>query len=144
MIETKEKVIGARTYLVSALPAFKALDVLEKLTSAAGPAMAALAAGGQEAKVEVAAAALFARMSGGKLRELAGDLLASVAVVEDGKRRDMLKGFDVEYAGRLFEVMQVMAFAVEVSFGDFFAGLRDLLSGALPAVTANGSSSPTT
>jgi len=142
-IETKEKVIEGRRYLVTQLPAFKALDVLEMLSTVAGPAMAALATGGPEAQLEAAAALLFAKLGGGKLRTLANELLASVEVIEGGKKRAMLVGFDVEYAGRLFEVFTVMAFAVDLNYADFSAGVRGLLSGALQA-KASESISPST
>ena len=141
-METREKVIKDRRYMVTQLPALKALDVFEMLSSVAGPALAALATGGPEAKIEAAAALLFSRLGGGKLRVLANELLASVEVIDGGKKRSMLTGFDVEYAGRLWEVFEAMAFAVEVNFGDFYAGVRTLLASQTPAETASLSTSP--
>lgn len=128
-IEQRQKEIKGTTYVCTQMPSFRALDVFESLATIAGPALGAVLGGaGLETDTQAVAVALFSRLGGGKLRALAKDLLESVEVVTEGKKRPMLTGFDAEYGGRIFEVLQVMAFAAEVNFGDFFDGARGLFA----------------
>lgn len=57
--------------------------------------------------------------------------------------------FDVELAGEVFTVLKLMAFAIEVNFGDFFGVLRARIAkavaakqAAVAAALAQGSGSP--
>lgn len=144
-METKHKTIGLRTYSVAQLPTFKALDVFEQLSVLIGPAMTSLAASGMDGRVEPAIEALFSKMGGGKLKSLAAQLLDGVLVEENGKSAPMLTGFDLRYAGQLFEVFRVMAFVVEVNYRDFFDGAREVLAGFFrPQPADPASSSPIT
>ena len=143
-LQTMDKMIGGRLYRVAQLPAFQALDLLEQLTVLAGPALGALVKNGMKGQVdfESGAVRLFSSLGGGKLRALASGLLASTTVeLSPGKSPRMLDVFDVEYAGRLSEVFQVLAFALEVQFADFFDAAKDLL-GEFLAAQASASNSP--
>jgi hypothetical protein len=137
-MESQSKTIEGRTYTVTQYTALRALDVFELVSPVLAPAFAKLAGAGQEADIGPAIEALVARLGGGKLRQLANALLEPVQVTENNRIRNMLDGFDIAYAGRLGEVFQVLAFAVEVQFGSFFSGW--VRSGVAP--TAPASSSP--
>jgi len=103
-MEPATRSIGARSYTVAPLPAFKALDVFEMLSVVIGPAITALAAAGQSGEVQPVAEALFKQLGGGKLRNLANQLLEGVLVEEAGKTAMMTVGFDIRYAGQLFGI----------------------------------------
>jgi len=144
-MEPATRSIGARSYTVAPLPAFKALDVFEMLSVVIGPAITALAAAGQSGEVQPVAEALFKQLGGGKLRNLANQLLEGVLVEEAGKTAMMTVGFDIRYAGQLFEVFKVMAFVVEVNYRDFFDGVVALIEKFFPEKGGGPSSGfPTT
>jgi hypothetical protein len=128
-METMQRTINGRIYSVSQMPTFKALDVFEILSATIGPGIAAIASLGLDGDVTKVAEALFAKLGGGKLKALANQLLDGALVEENGKTSAMLTGFDLRYAGKLFEVFQVMAFVVEVNYKDFFDGVLTLLGG---------------
>lgn len=149
MIESKSKVINGRNYTVPQLPTFEALDTFEALSKVLGPGLAALSSAGMEGNLEPVAAALFGRLGGGELRKLATMLLKGVTVSLPAKNGEMaemqvLQIAATHFAGNLFEMFQVLAFAAEVNFADFFDGLRGLLAkrGPLPTEAALGSIFP--
>lgn len=137
MIESKSKVIGGKNYTVPQLPTFEALDTFEALSKVLGPGIAALSSAGLEGNLEPVAVAVFSRLGGGELRKLAMMLLKGVTVSLPAKNGEMaemqvLQILATQYAGKLFELFQVIAFAAEVNFADFFDGVRTLLAKRAP------------
>jgi len=134
-LETKDKIISGRRYQVTQLPAFQALDLLEQLTTLAGPALGALAKNGVSGQVDFEAGAvrLFASLGGGKLKAVTLALLSTTTVDLGDRSPRMLDIFDLEYAGKLSVVFKVMAFALEVQFQDFFDAAKSLLGEFLAA-----------
>lgn len=134
-LETKETIIDGRRYAVTQLPAFQALDLLEQLTTLAGPALGALAKNGVSGQVDFEAGAvrLFAGLGGGKLKAITLALLSTTTVDIGDRSPKMLDVFDLEYAGKLSVVFRVLAFAMGVQFADFFAAAKSVLGEFLAA-----------
>jgi hypothetical protein len=123
---TEERMIGARTYRATQLPAMRALRLLARLGRVAGPAFAVLLEAGAEGSIQGGARALFDRLGEDDVEQLVRGMLETVTV--DG--RSVLLGFDAEYAGKLDEVFLLVQFALEVQFGGFFAALAAATKGA--------------
>lgn len=127
-IQRKSRVIDGRTFEVEQLGAMAGIKMLRRLTAALGPALAKLvgdAKGGgavlDRSVSELAGAveALVDRLPEAELESLIKALLQGATI--DGK--PLLAVMELELAGQTLTILQVVAFAIEVNFGDFFAAL---------------------
>lgn len=109
----------------TALPPFRAIDLL--------PELAALADEANVAGSDAAAFLTIARkLGGGKARHLLPLVLAGtkITVTENGQPMPILlntvEAFDLAFDGRMSLIAPVVAMALEVSFRDFFDGFARL------------------
>lgn len=161
MLEPQTRTIDGFTVTLTPMPAWQSLEVLQQLSKMIGPALsklggAAAAAQGDEvaqaSALEGVAGALTGALSALKpaeVRELGQQLLKNCLVELDdtpGKQVPILKVFDTAFQGRILVALKIMAFSIEVNFGDFFAALRPALAaiGARVKAAAGPSSSPIT
>ena len=146
-IKTEEKQIGACIYRVSQLGAIKGRAAFLRLVKALGPIAGGLvdAKGKQAASLDLGD--LMARLT---LTEddltFFCDLFAekTFIVKSDGKTPRLDHCFDDHFAGRYLEMIQWLAFAVQVNFADFFGAALNAASGqaspSAPTEPAAGSS----
>lgn len=141
-LQTKKKVIDEFTFELTELPAFTALTAFQRFLAIAGPLLPTLAntfklmKGRTEAEMndearakllDVLAESLPKALSfskPGELEELSKVLLEPCLVQpKGGKMVRFLEVGDELLRGRLPVLMQLIAWAVGVHFGSFFAGL---------------------
>lgn len=145
MQEPKSKQIAGYVVTVSPLGAWQSLETLQTLSQMIGPALgklggAAAASVGSDVDAERKAlegvtqglmAALLA-LKPGELQTVGKALLANTLLLtpsaKPGEEIGILKVFDTEFAGQTLTVLKVIAFAIEVNYGDFFAALRPALA----------------
>lgn len=153
MQATQEKVIGGRTVAITQLPARRALKTLHRILKAIAPAAAqAVGAGATLGELKDIAGAkigglgnavetLFDRLSEQEFDDLVAVLLSSATL--DG--RPLMPQLDLAFQGRVLELLQVVKFAIEVNYADFFDALRGRLAAKAAerssALTASTSSS---
>lgn len=133
MIETKEKVISGSNYAVTQLPARRALRLQAKLVKLLGPAVSTIfvATGdldNADQSIPKAITALATQLDDKTFDQLVLDLLQG-QVRKNGKEITE-QVLDLEFAGKLNELFLVLAFVLEVNFGDFFQK-EGILSGFL-------------
>jgi hypothetical protein len=139
-INTQERTIDGRTYTVQQLPARKALKTLNRLGKVFGPALAqAATAVGSSAKLDIAAIdvaklggaveALFANLEDADLDHFVQTFLESSLV--DGA--PLYAQLDVVFMGKIDGLLKLLAFAVEVNFGNFMRGLGGAVRQLAPA-----------
>lgn len=150
--KTQTTTIGAHSYSVTQLPAWRATEVWYGLVSTAGPGVARILAGtlgardGKADMLELSAGvgALFDRLPWPTFRKLLEELLATATL--DGGSTMVLSQFDTLFQGDVMGVLQLGRFAIEVNYGNFTDALRRLAAagaGALAqAATPSVSSSP--
>ncbi len=117
-MDSYKKTIGASQYEVTLLPAKKGAKVLAKL-----PKLQGIVSGG---------------ISDEDLDFLCDTFAATTQVLQASAKGVMpLKDvFDLHFSGKYSEMLQWVAFCVEVNFKDFFpAGLGDMVAGALTKVS---------
>jgi hypothetical protein len=118
----KTRVIEGLTFSAQELSPFTVIDLSTEFadlisSSVGGKGALALAAG------------IMKGFGAGKLRELLPRLLQSVTTtVSDGGKPqritlDSVESMNIVFSGRMKALAQVVAFAVEVSFADFLAGI---------------------
>ncbi len=141
MLKTQERAIDGRTYTVQQLPARIALKALNRLGKVFAPAVAAATAafGGDatQAKLDTlqvdklggAIEALFAHLGDADLDFFIATFLET-ALVDGQPLRAQL---DVVFMGQIDGLLKLLAFAVEVNFGSFFAGLSGIAQRLAPA-----------
>lgn len=133
MLEVKTKQIGDWTVKVQQFAGRKNLDILVDLSALIGPAIAAaVPKGGSvlDAELDVAAIgnALMQNMNSAKVGSLVMRMVGST-FINDRAIDD--EYFDALFVGpKLWELPKVLAFVVEVNFGNFSA-LVGSVSGAL-------------
>lgn len=146
MLETRNKVIEGREYSVTQFPARRGFALKARLAKLLGPAVAELfsAVKGGDAE-SLMSADIDMAIVGGAIRrllegvdesnmlELVLSLLSMTRV--DGKEITE-QVFDMEFAGKFSELYKVLAFVVEVNYGDFFGsnGIGRALVGKLNAI----------
>jgi hypothetical protein len=138
VLQSKEKDIDGHKFVVTQLPATRALKLLHRLANAVGPALgfAITSSGGIEKleKAEVhlgqAVQTLFDRFTESEMERTVKDLL--YAATMDGAP---IASIDNIFAGRLGLLMQVCRFALEVNFEDFFAVLAPFAARAQEAMS---------
>ncbi len=133
---SEQRVIGDRTFEVSQLPARRALEMFGRLGRLLGPAaFEAIAKGGNldpeadvvEAMLPAIAPAvqtLFGNLPAGELTSIAEALLAPATC----DMKPIVPQMDELFQGQILQLLQVVAFAVEVNYRDFFDAGRGLLA----------------
>jgi hypothetical protein len=144
---SQEKVIGEFAYTVQQLPATRSLKLLHRLGKVAGMGLTQLASSGFEEITKADAGPVIAAVAAilrdtepdetvGIIKEL---LVSSYAVGRDGKVDLGTPAFDNHFQGHLGDLFQVVAFALEVNYADFFGGLFAKLGAAKRAAKAPSS-----
>lgn len=139
MLEPHKKVIDGLEIQLSPLPAKRALRVFHRLGKSVSPSMArllGLAKGGDGldlASLNVSLlgetlSTLFADCSADDLEYFVEELLGN-AIVDNQRLKDV---YEVAFQAKILTLFKVLAFAVEVNYGDFFGGLRGALAQAAP------------
>lgn len=147
MIQTKEKTIDGKLIAVTQFPARHGFKIKARLAKLLGPALASAAAAVQggnkgsllEADVDIAAlgaavSTLVASLDSDSTLDLVMGMLTSTRM--DGKEvTDSV--FDMEFAGNYATLYKVLAFVVEVNYGDFFGkgGIGNLVDKVSPKPT---------
>jgi len=124
-LQSNEKVINGRRFIVPQLPAMAALKLMARLGRVVGPALGTLTAG-LEATVDLGKAAglLFQQLTESETEGLINALCANVLMIDGNAQRPMMKAFDVDFAGeRLVDVLEVLRFVLEVQYGPTFAAM---------------------
>lgn len=148
MREESTREIGGMTFQVQQLPATKAVLLSRRLASIVGPAalkglggaaggLANLDVGG----LSTAAEMLFEKLTEAEFSSIMKQLLDGCFVEHDGKKALLLPQFDHLMRGKILEIYQLLAFALEVNFGPLGDSLRALLAQA-QAAQPKASSSP--
>lgn len=125
-------VIGEENYCITLFSPTKALKLLTRLTKMVGEPMAVMAATADgKSPLELlpqAVKALMERMDDeGAVISLITNLLE--CVTKDKKAINI----DLEFQGRLGDMMKLLSKVVEVQFEDFYAALGESLQGVEPA-----------
>lgn len=142
MIQTKEKQIKGAVYSVTQLPARRALRLKAKLLRLFGPALAQLFLPGSNAesmsglpfsKAEAVRAveSLMSQLDDKTFESLVLELCQGVR--KDGMElTDSV--IDIEFAGDLGTLMQVLWFVIDCNFGSFFveSGIGNLFGNVTP------------
>lgn len=126
-METRERSIGGHSYRVTQFPGRMGLRLQVRLVKLLGPAVGTLAADGNVMDAQIDGGMI------GKAVGLLADRLEEDAVEKlvvellSGTRRDggELGGaqIDLAFAGHYGELLQVLAFVIEVNYGDFLGAL---------------------
>jgi hypothetical protein len=137
MQKTQERVIDGTRFAVTQLPAMRGFKMFHRLGRALGPAIAQVAGGlkGKLAEMNVAelgagVGALLERLDENDLEAITGELLKTAHI--DGK--PLMPSFDLLMQGRIPTLLKLLAFAIEVNYGNF----RDWL----PALADQASKQP--
>lgn len=137
---TQSRDIDGMTFQISQLTPKLAAKVANRLRRAAAPAIGAMlesSKAGQkitDLDVEKLANALGAiDLSDEDMDYFPDTLLQGAFVTVDGKTSQLMPQFNLIFQGKLNTMFKVLAFAVEVNFGDFFVALRALGAGQAKA-----------
>lgn len=138
MIKHDTKTIQGLKFQLGMVPAMQSLESMPRVLALVGPAISSLkdaVTGGKvdpSKMLEVGTGIVthLGKASPKELVEVAKILLAPCQVQEDGKWVDLLSVFDVMMQGRIFTVLNLIAWAVQLNYQDFFALLPDAKSGA--------------
>lgn len=125
MAQVQQKVIDGYRIDMSPLPAFAALEQFTALTGLIGPAAMSLL--GKDEALAGALAASLGKVKGADVTALTRALLATTSVTVNGQTVPLLPIFDTEFQGKLLTVFKILAFAIEVNYGDFFAAAKGAL-----------------
>ena len=139
------KTIGTDRYIAAPLPASKALRLLTRITKTVGNTVITIAAKGRAGLDDISeeenlSPMLFAvRMMLDRLEEAEVELtilelLSTVHVAGSDKTVDKI--FDEHFKGRMWHLLQVVQYAMETNYKDFFDALRSHDIGALTKGTA--------
>ena len=164
-VQTQSRVVDGHTYQVSQMLARKAERLFHVLVRIAAPEMGRLLAGPEIKRLLAASMrgedvgdpqAVVLKVDFASLGEIVGgiatraddatwdrirnDVLASAEV--DGQL--LLPMYDTHFMGRLDVSYQVIAFALEVNFGDFFGRVLIAALGAAARMAASSTSTSTT
>ncbi len=121
MIETLEKVIGESNYMVTQMPAMRAVRMQARLLKLLGPSFAAMVAAGDKENPDsclpLAVQLLADKLDEKTFESLVLELLQGVR--KDGQELNRSK-IDLDFAGHLNDLYLVLQFVLEVNFSDFF------------------------
>jgi hypothetical protein len=130
MFKTEERVIGGLTYKVSQLGAIKGREAFLRLFKCLGPMAGTLANKGE---VDLATALQRLEMTAGDLAYFCDLFAEKTFVVLEDKRAPRLDNvFDTYFAGKYLDMVQWLAFAVEVNFRDFWGAAKERAAAAAP------------
>lgn len=144
MNEPKRLILGPNTYIIGYAPASVALRAGAKLASVLAPAFA-------EAKGEGTEGRLIAALERALADEALPDLLDYLTAAFSKSTQVLLPGgtsatlsevFEVHFQGRLGDLVQWLAAALEHNLRSFFEGLPALLAGVGVAQKVSSSSPP--
>lgn len=129
MRESSEKEIEGRTYTFSQMGPKQSLKTLVKLSKIVGKPIALMAGGGsakgllgKDIAPEIlgaAAGAMFEKLDEDETVQICETLTSFPQVLCDGQKVD----FNSHYDGKLDLMFKVLMAALEVQYGNFFAGL---------------------
>lgn len=131
MVKSEEKTIQGLKFQLGMLPAFQSLEAMPRVLKLVGPAMGgfktlilsgALAAK-DRTKIAASAVELLGSLGQADPNELvavARLLLSTCRVQEGGKWTELVPVFDVVLQGRMFTVLNLIAWAVQLNYHDFF------------------------
>lgn len=135
-IEPKSKEIGGATYVVTPMVATKGRKVFARLIKIAGPVLGKIAEAPPEGRQAALLAAIGAHVSEDDF-EYFCDVFAPTTTVDGA---DLSKAFAVHFMGKYADMVEWVAFAVEVNFGDFFLALARKSPAPNPAKDGPGAS----
>lgn len=146
------KKIGGVTYQMNPLPGWAGLEAFHRTIAVLGPALQGVvvqalrgeAKGNPKALVGTLIAAVpeaAMRTKPAELRELVEQLLAQTNLVGGKGTGPVLNVVDTMFQGKLFNLFELIAWAVEVNFSDFFEQAARRLP-ASKAKETSGSTSP--
>lgn len=125
--QAKNKAIEGVACSSMPLPPFRSLDLLPELSGLMD------ANGARLEDDQAVFVALAKNLGGGKLRKLLPEILAGtkLAIAESSTPLTLntVEAIDLAFDGRMNLLAPVVAFALEVSFRDFFAGLALAVKG---------------
>lgn len=151
MQETQTKIIDGMEVSVSQLPARRAMKMFNRLGRVFGPALGKIMASSPDGLKTMnigamgdAVAMLFEKFTDSEQDFIMNELLAT-AVVDN---KPLMPIFDTMMRGKTLTVYKLLAFALEVNYGDFLGGLGGLKNWATPmaqspfavSTTSNGQS----
>lgn len=113
-----EKKIGKDTFRVQPLPASRAVELGARLIRVAGPAIAELRDGGEEAFAR-ALSSLSRTMDPKEVTNLIVEMAEQAEISHEGSYMPVI--FDQHFTGRLQDAFQLVAFVVQTEFGDFLS-----------------------
>lgn len=145
MVKHETKTIKDLKFQLGMVPAMQSLEAMPRVLALVGPAISTLkdaVSGGkvdQSKLLEVGAGivAQLGKANPKELREVAELLLAPCQVQHEGKWVNLLEVFDVLMQGRIFTVLNLLAWAVQLNYQDFFALLPDAKSGDGAALSSS-------
>jgi hypothetical protein len=135
MRKTEEKSIGGRVFKVAQLPGMRGAKLFFRLSSAVVPALARIGGGlgsvSEKSLLEEdvgpflnAANTLFEKLTEAEFERLVRELLETTTVSRSDLPEQLLMPiFDEEMAGEIGTLLQLVAFALKVNFGNFMPGL---------------------
>lgn len=135
MIENNTRTIDGIVFVVTQLPAIKALHVFHRLGKVVSPSLAkasaALQPGAALEKVNLAdlggaLESFFSSCTPADLDYFVKELL--YATTADGA--PLLQVLDVKLQGKVLTLLKLLVFAVEVNYADFFGPVRGLVARA--------------
>ena len=131
-IESRTKSIGSSDYTVEPHGAIKGRALLLRLVKIVGPSLTAVS----QDSIPDAIKSLLGGLSEEDLTFLCEEFSKKTMVTVDGGELQLSKIFDQHFVGSYLEMIQWLAWCVEVNFSSFFKGAGALLSkGVASAVT---------
>ena len=122
-IEAKTKSIGASDYTVEPHGAIKGRALLLRLVKIVGPSLTAVS----QDSIPDAIKSLLGGLSEEDLTFLCEEFSKKTMVTVDGGELQLSKIFDQHFVGSYIEMIQWLAWAIEVNYSSFFKGAAGLL-----------------
>ncbi len=145
MRSTDTRTIDGFSYDVTQLPGMRGVRFLARLGRIVGPSLGGLItslqggglAGADLSAVAVSVGRLFIDLTENELEAICRELLGSATYRDPVTQKivPVMDDFDLHFQGRAASVLKLLAFALEVNYGNFFDALRG-------AVTAQGAAKP--
>ncbi|MCC6178816.1 MAG: hypothetical protein WAZ94_15230 [Phycisphaerales bacterium] len=129
-MEPQKRIIDGYTVELSPLPAWQGLEGLHQLTRLVGPALTGImaAAKGDLQAIGTGVSQALMTTPPAEVTALMKRLLGTCRLtLHDGKQIVGIGTFDTEFQGKLLTVFKIVAFAVEVNYGDFFGEVKAAL-----------------
>ena len=125
-MDIEKKRIDDMEFELPALPAWKAYEVLARVTKFISPAIEAIgvAQGGNKDAALGAVAKAFATVRSDELQALTKVLLEGCLVTHEGNQVQLMRVFDVVMRRKMLTVFKLLAWSVEVNYPDFFEALK--------------------